>query len=369
MRKKLLLYITTSLLTISVLTACGSKEEETKKEKTTKVAEIESTIKKETNNKIEKDTTKKTEIDTETSKIAEKDTTENQTTSNNTVTQQTTNQQTQGVVNNQTTTPVQTQQQTTSKKQETTTTKKKEQSTTSKKEETTKKKPVIEDDETFEEPVFPVSNENVDEFTGKVEKTVFGIEFREFVTYNVTTYSDGSTEKVEVTRGTKEVGTYKIPTDKELYNYAKGVVDKNWSLYEEALVDLNSYRKAFNNGLASGKNPNPKFLTDFDWEMRMKYQTEPLKMYTLDKELCIYATMRAIESYLSGIADHTRPDGGYYNDNDLGIIVNDGMLQEGGSVTNHHIYTLDGHYNTITSENLTKVGFGVYYNISVVSCQ
>ena len=114
----------------------------------------------------------------------------------------------------------------------------------------------------------------------EVSSTKYGVKFLNVKKYEVTTYSDGTVDK-------KLLSSYKSidksgynATTNDLKNEAIKLVDSNWSKYNEVLNYVNTYRSEVN--------------------------ATPL---TIDRDLSIAATIRALEMAYDDNMSHTRPNG------------------------------------------------------------
>ena len=122
-----------------------------------------------------------------------------------------------------------------------------------------------------------VKTETVEE--SEVTSTKYGVKFLNVKKYQVTTYSDGTVDK-------KLVSTYKS-IDKSGYNAtaadlkaeATELVNSNWNKYNEVLSYVNTYRSE-----------------------------KGVSALTLDRELSIAATVRALEMAYTDNMSHTRPN-------------------------------------------------------------
>lgn len=172
----------------------------------------------------------------------------------------------------------------------------------------------------------------------EVLSTKYGVKFFNVKEFKVTTYSDGTVDK-------KLVSTYKS-IDKSGYNAtaadlkeeATKLVDSNWSKYNEVLNYVNNYR--------SEKN------------------TIPL---TLDRELSIAATIRALEMAYTDNMSHTRPNGSscFTIFNDLGISrgyatgENVAAGYSSPKAVSEGWKKSPGHYANMIDSRFSKIGIGM----------
>ncbi len=125
--------------------------------------------------------------------------------------------------------------------------------------------------------VTKVSEEKVDE---EETETKYGTIITTTKTYRITTYSDGTTKKELIkTKKTYDASSYNATTN-DLKSEAQSTSNKNKSIYNEVLNYVNEYRNAVT--------------------------VDPL---TLNDNLSLAATIRAMELAYADKFSHTRPDG------------------------------------------------------------
>lgn len=172
----------------------------------------------------------------------------------------------------------------------------------------------------------------------EVTSTKYGVKFLNVKKYQVTTYSDGTVDK-------KLLSSYKS-IDKSGYNAtaadlkeeATKLVDSNWSKYNEVLGYVNTYRSE--KGVSS---------------------------LTLDRELSIAATVRALEMTYTDNASHTRPNGKDWFTifTDLGISRGNtaGENVAGGYSSPKAVSEVwkgsPGHYANMIDSRFSKIGIGM----------
>ncbi len=172
----------------------------------------------------------------------------------------------------------------------------------------------------------------------EVTSTKYGVKFLNVKEFQITTNSDGTVDK-------KLVSTYKS-MDKSGYNAtaadlkeeATKLVDSNWSKYNEVLGYVNTYRSE--KGVSS---------------------------LTLDCELSIAATVRALEMAYTDNASHTRPNGKDWFTifTDLGISKGNtaGENVAGGysspKAVSEGWKSSPGHYANMIDSRFSKIGIGM----------
>lgn len=170
----------------------------------------------------------------------------------------------------------------------------------------------------------------------------YGTRNRTRKTIKVTTYSDGSVERKTIhTSKSVDTSTFKA-TSKEMEAEARKVTTSSYSAYQEVTKYVNQYRE--------------------------EVDTEPI---TLNKELSVLATIRAIEMAYSEKFDHQRPDGRscYTVGTDMGynmMIMGENIAYGTGGYngTAAKVATSwrnsPGHYNNMIAKRYTSIGIGRY---------
>ena len=158
------------------------------------------------------------------------------------------------------------------------------------------------------------------------------------ITYKV--YNDGRKEEIsKKKKSTTYDSTNFKATTAELKSEATSVKNSNKSTYDEMLTYVNNYRSEVN--------------------------VSPL---SIDSDLNLAATIRAVEMAYSGKFSHTRPDGSkcFSVLNDLSITSyyswgeNIAYGQRTVAAVSQAWKNSDGHYKNMISSDFSKVGFGKY---------
>lgn len=181
-----------------------------------------------------------------------------------------------------------------------------------------------------------VKEEKVEE-TENLE-TKYGVKRDKVIKYNVITYSDSTTEKKKISESIKyDYSGYNANTN-DLKKEAKEVMNNNMSTYKEVVVKVNEYRA--------------------------DAQVNPI---TLDNDLCLAATIRAMELAYANKFSHTRPNGTLFYTvlNELKIPYstageNIAAGQTTVSAVTKSWYNSQGHRANMENKNFNKIGVGKY---------
>lgn len=171
----------------------------------------------------------------------------------------------------------------------------------------------------------------------EVESEKYGTKIMVVRKYTVTTYSDGSTEKkLTSTSNRLDTSGYSATTN-DLKAEATSLVDTNWNEYTSVLNKVNEYRSEV------GEAP-----------------------LTLDRDLCIAATIRSMENAYKNIFSHTRPNGSDCSTimRELGISwgafgENITAGQSTGAAAANSWRNSQPHYENMISNKFSKIGVGM----------
>lgn len=170
----------------------------------------------------------------------------------------------------------------------------------------------------------------------------YGTKYKVTNIYTITTYSNATTDK-KLISSNRELDTSGFQaTSKELESEARNVSTSSYALYEEVTKYVNEYR--------------------------VEVSTEPL---TLNRELSVLATIRAIEMAYADTFRHTRPDGRSWSSvgDDMGfermIFAENIAYGTGGyNGTPQKVATSwknsPGHYNNMIASGHRTIGVGTY---------
>lgn len=183
-----------------------------------------------------------------------------------------------------------------------------------------------------------VKTEKVDESN---DSHKYGVKITETVTYEVKTYSDGSTEKKKISsKTTYDKSTFNATTN-DMKSEATSLVSKNNSIYTELVGYVNNYRSEVN-----------------------------VSNITLDKNLSIAATIRAIEMAYSDKFSHARPNKESNNScfeviDELNIswyTIGENIAYNYGKAKDAATQwrNSEGHYNNMINASFGKIGIGMY---------
>lgn len=182
-----------------------------------------------------------------------------------------------------------------------------------------------------------VGSEILDVIT-ELSEEKYGVKIYKETHPYVNIYEDGYRENGSFTKTKVDFSGYNATTN-DLRSEAESLVNKNWSIYEEHLTYVNSYRAAV------GASP-----------------------LTLDRNMSIAATIRALEMAYTNNLDHTRP-----NKTQCFTIFDEMGL--GGTDWGENIAAGDstakdvaeswksspGHYANMINKSFTKIGIGMTY--------
>ncbi|MBQ7031419.1 MAG: CAP domain-containing protein [Bacilli bacterium] len=179
-----------------------------------------------------------------------------------------------------------------------------------------------------------VSSKNINEDSVSYK---YGVKITTTNTYKVDTYSDGSEDKTKISSKTIYDKTTFNATSNDLKSEASTIASKNKSIYQEVLNHVNNYRSEV------GENN-----------------------LTLDNNLSIAATIRALEMAYTDKFSHTRPDGSncFTVLDDLGIMVftsgeNIAYGYNNASSVSKGWRDSEGHYKNMIDTNFNKIGVGM----------
>lgn len=179
-----------------------------------------------------------------------------------------------------------------------------------------------------------VSSKNINEDSINYK---YGVKITTTTTYKVDTYSDGSEEKTKISSKTIYDKTTFNATSNDLKSEASTLASKNKSIYQEVLNHVNNYRSEV------GENN-----------------------LTLDNNLSIAATIRALEMAYTDKFSHKRPDGSncFTVLDDLGIMVftsgeNIAYGYNNASSVSKGWRDSEGHYKNMIDTNFNKIGVGM----------
>ncbi len=167
----------------------------------------------------------------------------------------------------------------------------------------------------------------------------YGIEQFTKITYMIYKFADGTTEKVESDRETNYDVTTFNATANDMKAEAQSVINSNQSIYNEVFSLINN--------------------------LRTNADMEPL---TLDSNLTLAATIRAIEMMYAVSFDHTRPTKKpYYTVLDELNIAHDSVVVENIEMQYSNAQNLVNsmqpttiEYKNVTTEKLKKIGIGMF---------
>lgn len=174
------------------------------------------------------------------------------------------------------------------------------------------------------------------------EEANYGTKYKVTKTIKVTTYSDG-TEARKTTKTSKKLDASGFKaTSKELESEARSVTNSNYSAYQEMTTYVNQYREEVGS-----------------------------KDLTLNKELSVLATIRAIEIAYSDTFSHTRPDGRHWGTvgEDLNfamMILGENILYGTGGYSDTAAKAATqwrdspGHYRNMIASGFGTLGVGKY---------
>lgn len=185
-----------------------------------------------------------------------------------------------------------------------------------------------------------LSTKNVIDTT--IENGKYGTKYKVTNTYRITKYQDGTEiKKLIKTSKVLDVSGFNA-TSKDMEAEARNNTNSNYSVYQEMTNYVNEYRNEV------GANP-----------------------LTLDKELSLLATIRAIEMAYSGKFSHNRPNGlGFYTvGEELGydrMILGENISHGSGgyndttrkAATNWR--NSEGHYQNMIKSGFGRIGVGKY---------
>lgn len=191
------------------------------------------------------------------------------------------------------------------------------------------------------EPVITVVSEEAKSDVSEVTK--YGTKFKQTEKYTLVTYSDGKTEKknVKTTLDVLDYSSFVTSTESMLAEATK-LSKENISKRQEAVTYINKYRVESN-----------------------------VSELSLDEELSVAATIRALELAYSNVIAHTRPNGASYK-----TVIDDvytkpcfywGENLNGGSYHTTAKYSVEsfresaGHYANMINSRFKKVGIGYVY--------
>ncbi len=170
----------------------------------------------------------------------------------------------------------------------------------------------------------------------------YGTKYKVTNIYTITTYSNGVIDKKLVSSNRQLDTSGFQATSKELESEARNVSNSSYALYEEVTKYVNEYRA--------------------------EVSTEPL---TLNRELSVLATIRAIEMAYADTFSHTRPDGRSWSSvgDDMGfermIFAENIAYGTGGyNGTPQKVATSwknsSGHYSNMIASGHRTIGVGTY---------
>lgn len=183
-----------------------------------------------------------------------------------------------------------------------------------------------------------VKEENTTEYEFLYEK--YGTKFNKKINYVIKTYSDGTTEKVEVSSVRPVIDASGFNgTASSMLAEAKTLVAENMGVYNDVLSYVNTYRA--------------------------EVGAAPL---TLDPDLTLAATIRAMEMAYTDNMSHTRPNGtscftifeelGLQRPNNYGENAAAGYLTAQAAAEGWRTSTA-GHYENMINKNYMKIGIGM----------
>ena len=179
--------------------------------------------------------------------------------------------------------------------------------------------------------------------TETIEETEFienkyGVDKTKVIKYTIITYSDDTTEKVKKSEKYKYDYSGFNATTNDLKEEAKSIANNNMSTYNEVVAKVNEYREA------AGSDP-----------------------ITLDNNLCLAATIRAMELAYADKFDHTRPNGKSFSsilkDFNISYYTAGENIAAGQTKVNavtETWYKSNGHRENMESKSFNKIGVGKY---------
>ncbi len=175
--------------------------------------------------------------------------------------------------------------------------------------------------------------------TKSEETTKYGTIIKDNYEISYKVYNDGRKEETSKKKKSTTIDSTNFKaTTSELKSEANSVKNSNKSTYNEMLSYVNNYRSEVNVG-----------------------------SLTIDDNLNLAATIRAIEMAYSKKFSHTRPDGSmcYSVIDDLGITAysigeNIAYGQRTVAAVSEAWKNSSGHYANMISSNFSKIGFGKY---------
>ena len=179
--------------------------------------------------------------------------------------------------------------------------------------------------------------------TETIEETEFienkyGVDKTKVIKYTIITYSDDTTEKVKKSEKYKYDYSGFNATTNDLKEEARSVANSNMSTYNEVVAKVNEYREA------AGSDS-----------------------ITLDNDLCLAATIRAMELAYADKFDHTRPNGKSFSsilkDFNISYYTAGENIAAGQTTVNavtETWYKSNGHRENMESKSFNKIGVGKY---------
>ena len=169
-------------------------------------------------------------------------------------------------------------------------------------------------------------------------ETKYGVDKNKVIVYNVITYSDNTIDKVKKSENYKLDYSGYNATTTDLMEEARSVSNSNMSTYNEVVAKVNEYR-----------------------------QEAGVNSITLDNNLCLAATIRAMELAYANKFAHTRPNGKSFSSilKDLNISYytageNIAAGQTSVSAVTKSWYDSAGHRENMENKEFSKIGVGKY---------
>ena len=174
-------------------------------------------------------------------------------------------------------------------------------------------------------------------------ETKYGVIINTYKTTIYNVYSDGSKTVKSTSNSTEYDRSNYSATTSSLLAEAKTARSKYASMINKVIENTNSYRQEANVNAVNGISDRANLV--------------------LDEQLCVGASIRAVEMAYSSKFSHTRPDGsrGINIGNDFGIKVwgeNIAKGQKSADAVSKSWKSSAGHYSNMITEKYTKIGVG-----------
>lgn len=169
-------------------------------------------------------------------------------------------------------------------------------------------------------------------------ETKYGVIISTYTTTTYNVYSNGNKTVKSTSNSTEYDRSKYSATTKELLSEAKTARSKYASMISKVVGNTNSYRQEANANSVNGINNRTNL--------------------TLDEQLCITASVRAVEMAYSGNFSHTRPNGSNIG-SELGARVWGENIERGSKSADSVSISWKnsaGHYSNMIAEKFTRIG-------------